>query len=265
MSPVAGWEKACPDMKPIMSGVFSVALDAFLRSSYSPGHFLTASPLVFLHAASFSPLSSSYSCSKLSLARPICVRVQRDTEGLGSAIGFQAQGQTFTFPDIFPEKEQTPKEGSVEEMQEKFMEDEKQRQRLDPRRGGSDFVRLQSSNESQNRITGGGGEWSRRRVEQEESGAGGEWSRRRVEEEESGPAPSFMKPAHRTESPQMTSSFCCPYSSCSTSFSFLLLIFGTSTSAPPPSMTRLLPLSRASVCTSPRPLPPWGVIRPSQP
>uniref|UniRef100_A0A3B5MVN4 Large ribosomal subunit protein uL23m n=1 Tax=Xiphophorus couchianus TaxID=32473 RepID=A0A3B5MVN4_9TELE len=48
----------------------------------------------------------------------------------------QAQGQTFTFPDIFPEKDRTPKEGSMEEMQEKFMEDEKQRQKLDPRRGG---------------------------------------------------------------------------------------------------------------------------------
>lgn len=42
----------------------------------------------------------------------------------------------FTFPDIFPEKEQAPEEGSVEEMQEKFMEDEKQRQKPDPRRGG---------------------------------------------------------------------------------------------------------------------------------
>ncbi|KAI3371515.1 hypothetical protein L3Q82_024099 [Scortum barcoo] len=48
----------------------------------------------------------------------------------------QAQGQTFTFPDIFPEKSLKPAEGSVEEMQEKFMEDEKQRQKLDPRRGG---------------------------------------------------------------------------------------------------------------------------------
>ncbi|XP_077953947.1 large ribosomal subunit protein uL23m-like isoform X2 [Gasterosteus aculeatus] len=47
-----------------------------------------------------------------------------------------AQGQTFTFPDIFPEKELKHEEGSMEEMQEKFMEDEKQRQRLDPRRGG---------------------------------------------------------------------------------------------------------------------------------
>ena len=48
----------------------------------------------------------------------------------------QAQGQTFSFPDLFPEKEQKAAEGSMEEMQEKFMEDEKQKQRLDPRRGG---------------------------------------------------------------------------------------------------------------------------------
>uniref|UniRef100_A0A667X530 Large ribosomal subunit protein uL23m n=1 Tax=Myripristis murdjan TaxID=586833 RepID=A0A667X530_9TELE len=47
-----------------------------------------------------------------------------------------AQGQTFTFPDIFLEKDGTPAEGSMEEMQQKFMEDEKQRQKPDPRRGG---------------------------------------------------------------------------------------------------------------------------------
>ncbi|XP_068459111.1 large ribosomal subunit protein uL23m isoform X2 [Clinocottus analis] len=47
-----------------------------------------------------------------------------------------AQGQTFTFPDIFPETAQESTEGSLEEMQQKFMEDEKQRQNLDPRRGG---------------------------------------------------------------------------------------------------------------------------------
>lgn len=47
-----------------------------------------------------------------------------------------AQGQMFSFPDLFPEKDKKTAEGSVEEMQEKFMEDEKQRQRLDPRRGG---------------------------------------------------------------------------------------------------------------------------------
>jgi len=52
------------------------------------------------------------------------------------AFAFKAQGQTFSFPDLFPEKDQTSTEGSMEEMQEKFMEDEKQRQKPDPRRGG---------------------------------------------------------------------------------------------------------------------------------
>ncbi|KAI2648187.1 39S ribosomal protein L23, mitochondrial [Labeo rohita] len=47
-----------------------------------------------------------------------------------------AQQQTFQFPDIFPEKDKKHEEGSVEEMQEKFMEDERQRQKPDPRRGG---------------------------------------------------------------------------------------------------------------------------------
>lgn len=48
----------------------------------------------------------------------------------------QSQQQTFQFPDIFPEKEKQHEEGSVEAMQEKFMEDERQRQKPDPRRGG---------------------------------------------------------------------------------------------------------------------------------
>ncbi|XP_053741851.1 39S ribosomal protein L23, mitochondrial [Synchiropus splendidus] len=47
-----------------------------------------------------------------------------------------AQGQMFTFPDIFPEKVTKPEEDSMEGVQEKFMEDEKQRQKSDPRRGG---------------------------------------------------------------------------------------------------------------------------------
>ncbi|KAL0967833.1 hypothetical protein UPYG_G00257830 [Umbra pygmaea] len=47
-----------------------------------------------------------------------------------------AQQQTFEFPDIFPQKDVKSAEGTVEEMQEKFMEDEKQRQKPDPRRGG---------------------------------------------------------------------------------------------------------------------------------
>ncbi|GCC29147.1 hypothetical protein chiPu_0007584 [Chiloscyllium punctatum] len=47
-----------------------------------------------------------------------------------------AQGQTFKFPDIFPQKDQTPEPGSMEDIQNKFLEDEKQKQKADPRRGG---------------------------------------------------------------------------------------------------------------------------------
>ncbi|XP_062919300.1 large ribosomal subunit protein uL23m isoform X1 [Mobula hypostoma] len=47
-----------------------------------------------------------------------------------------AGGQTFNFPDIFPRKDQTPEPGSLEEIQNKFLEDEKQKQKADPRRGG---------------------------------------------------------------------------------------------------------------------------------
>ncbi|XP_028814506.1 large ribosomal subunit protein uL23m [Denticeps clupeoides] len=46
------------------------------------------------------------------------------------------QEQTFQFPDIFPEKEGKPVEDSAEGLQQKFMEDERQRQKPDPRRGG---------------------------------------------------------------------------------------------------------------------------------
>lgn len=51
-------------------------------------------------------------------------------------LSLQGQQQSFQFPDIFPEKEKKYEEGSVEEMQERFMEDERQRQKPDPRRGG---------------------------------------------------------------------------------------------------------------------------------
>lgn len=47
-----------------------------------------------------------------------------------------SQQQTFQFPDIFPEKEKQHEEGSVEALQDKYMEDERQRQKPDPRRGG---------------------------------------------------------------------------------------------------------------------------------
>ncbi|XP_045873684.1 39S ribosomal protein L23, mitochondrial isoform X1 [Meles meles] len=48
-----------------------------------------------------------------------------------------AHGQTFTFPDLFPEKEQSP-DGSPsgDDIQDKLLEEQRQRQRQDPRRGG---------------------------------------------------------------------------------------------------------------------------------
>lgn len=49
----------------------------------------------------------------------------------------QAHGQTFTFPDLFPEKEQSP-DGSPgdEDIQDKLLEEQQRRQSRDPRRGG---------------------------------------------------------------------------------------------------------------------------------
>ncbi|XP_042197598.1 39S ribosomal protein L23, mitochondrial [Callorhinchus milii] len=45
------------------------------------------------------------------------------------------QGQTFSFPDLFPQKDPTPEPGSMEEIQQKFMEEERQKHISDPRRG----------------------------------------------------------------------------------------------------------------------------------
>ncbi|KAH0620971.1 hypothetical protein JD844_021911 [Phrynosoma platyrhinos] len=47
-----------------------------------------------------------------------------------------AGGRTFQFPDLFPETEETIEPGSFEDIQKKFMEDERQRQKDDPRQGG---------------------------------------------------------------------------------------------------------------------------------
>ncbi|XP_072495593.1 large ribosomal subunit protein uL23m isoform X2 [Notamacropus eugenii] len=47
-----------------------------------------------------------------------------------------AHGQTFKFPDLFPEKKPSPEAGSIDDIQNQFMEDERQRQKGDPRRGG---------------------------------------------------------------------------------------------------------------------------------
>uniref|UniRef100_A0A8B9Z4F1 Large ribosomal subunit protein uL23m n=1 Tax=Buteo japonicus TaxID=224669 RepID=A0A8B9Z4F1_9AVES len=46
------------------------------------------------------------------------------------------QGQTFEFPNLFPEKEQDTETRSFDDFKNKYMEREKQRQKGDPRRGG---------------------------------------------------------------------------------------------------------------------------------
>ncbi|XP_048341607.1 39S ribosomal protein L23, mitochondrial [Sphaerodactylus townsendi] len=45
-------------------------------------------------------------------------------------------GQTFQFPDLFPEKPKTIEPGSLDDIQKKFMEEEAQRQKDDPKRSG---------------------------------------------------------------------------------------------------------------------------------
>ncbi|XP_053576480.1 39S ribosomal protein L23, mitochondrial [Bombina bombina] len=45
-------------------------------------------------------------------------------------------GQTFEFPNLFTEKEDTLETGSFEDLQREFMENEKQRLRSQPLRGG---------------------------------------------------------------------------------------------------------------------------------
>ncbi|XP_015281245.1 PREDICTED: 39S ribosomal protein L23, mitochondrial [Gekko japonicus] len=45
-------------------------------------------------------------------------------------------GQTFQFPDLFPERPEAIEPGSLEDIQRKFMKDEAQRQQDDPKRSG---------------------------------------------------------------------------------------------------------------------------------
>lgn len=48
-----------------------------------------------------------------------------------------AHGQTFTFPDLFPEKTPGREGGSAEDdVQARLLEEQRQRQPHDPRRGG---------------------------------------------------------------------------------------------------------------------------------
>ncbi|NWI99390.1 RM23 protein, partial [Crypturellus undulatus] len=46
------------------------------------------------------------------------------------------QGQTFQFPNLFPEKEETSETRSFDDFKKTYIEKEQQRQRGDPRRGG---------------------------------------------------------------------------------------------------------------------------------
>ncbi|KAL0628994.1 39S ribosomal protein L23, mitochondrial [Plecturocebus cupreus] len=47
-----------------------------------------------------------------------------------------AHGQTFTFPDLFPEKEQSPEGSAADDLQRLLKENMERRQNSDPRRGG---------------------------------------------------------------------------------------------------------------------------------
>ncbi|XP_074853917.1 large ribosomal subunit protein uL23m isoform X2 [Carettochelys insculpta] len=46
------------------------------------------------------------------------------------------KGQTFEFPNLFPEKEEASEAGSIEDHYKQYMESERQRQTDDPRQGG---------------------------------------------------------------------------------------------------------------------------------
>ncbi|XP_032497778.1 39S ribosomal protein L23, mitochondrial isoform X1 [Phocoena sinus] len=47
-----------------------------------------------------------------------------------------AQGQTFTFPDLFPEKKRPEGSSVTEDLQDQVLEDQRRRQSCDPRLGG---------------------------------------------------------------------------------------------------------------------------------
>ncbi|XP_022363105.1 39S ribosomal protein L23, mitochondrial isoform X1 [Enhydra lutris kenyoni] len=77
--------------------------------------------------------SPDYKVAYVQLIRmPSCMRFC--PSGNSAAL---AHGQTFTFPDLFPEKKQSP-DGSPsgDDIQDKLLEEQRQRQQQDPRRGG---------------------------------------------------------------------------------------------------------------------------------
>ncbi|XP_059959777.1 large ribosomal subunit protein uL23m [Mesoplodon densirostris] len=47
-----------------------------------------------------------------------------------------AHGQTFTFPDLFPEEKRPEGSSATEDLQHQVLEDQRRRQSCDPRRGG---------------------------------------------------------------------------------------------------------------------------------
>ncbi|XP_057408008.1 39S ribosomal protein L23, mitochondrial isoform X2 [Balaenoptera acutorostrata] len=47
-----------------------------------------------------------------------------------------AHGQTFTFPDLFPEKKRLEGSSADEDLRDQVLEDQRRRQSCDPRRGG---------------------------------------------------------------------------------------------------------------------------------
>ena len=85
---------------------------------------------LFLFSLSLSDSLSLWLSFSLSLTLSLWLSLSRSSPLL------QAQDQVFVFPDIFVEKSSEEGEGSMEQMQKQFMEDEKQRQRGDPRRAG---------------------------------------------------------------------------------------------------------------------------------
>ncbi|XP_009244296.1 large ribosomal subunit protein uL23m isoform X2 [Pongo pygmaeus] len=48
----------------------------------------------------------------------------------------RAHGQTFTFPDLFPEKDESPEGSAADDLYSMLEEERQQRQSSDPRRGG---------------------------------------------------------------------------------------------------------------------------------
>ena len=55
---------------------------------------------------------------------------------LSPSVSSQAHGQTFTFPDLFPKGKQPGGSSADEDLRDQVLEEQRQRQSPDPRRGG---------------------------------------------------------------------------------------------------------------------------------